>query len=204
MTDFDIPASWAVLAIGEPPKPLPWRATQRYGITPAPGTLGLVHDFLNTRSGGGVVPDLLSSPDTARQWADDAFETWSTIRAGNDVPFTLDGKALPELRDLRDTLSTTNAFRVATDRRAVMLVTSTRDDGQIDWQPAGVGAQRLISALLTEVLLAQHNGAWVKMRQCRDPRCLATFFDRTWNQRQIWHDTAAVISAKHPTSPVRR
>ncbi|BCW36130.1 hypothetical protein StoSoilA2_21860 [Arthrobacter sp. StoSoilA2] len=43
-----------------------WPATTRYGLSVAPGTLGLVQDFLNTITEGTIAPpDLLVTLDTA-------------------------------------------------------------------------------------------------------------------------------------------
>ena len=43
-------------------------STTRLGIAAAPSRLRLVQDLLNTRDVGGKVPDLLASPDLARDW----------------------------------------------------------------------------------------------------------------------------------------
>ena len=43
-----------------------WFASQRYRLAPAPGSLGLVQDFLNTVGIGDYGPDLLADPELAR------------------------------------------------------------------------------------------------------------------------------------------
>lgn len=48
-----------------------WPATTRYGLSVAPGTLGLVQDFLNTITEGTIAPpDLLATwpPPTTSRW----------------------------------------------------------------------------------------------------------------------------------------
>lgn len=61
-----------------------WVASQRYGCAAAPGGLGLVQDFLNTRGIDGYGPDLLADPGQAREWVDAAVRAWSSAR-GVDV-----------------------------------------------------------------------------------------------------------------------
>lgn len=57
-----------------------WPATTRYGLSVAPGTLGLVQDFLNTITEGTIAPpDLLATLDTAQEWADTVTEQWISI-----------------------------------------------------------------------------------------------------------------------------
>src|ERR1700739_4299232 len=52
---------------------LAWSASQRYGLAPAPGGLGLVQDFLNTVAMYDY-PDLLANTTLADDWAADVVD----------------------------------------------------------------------------------------------------------------------------------
>jgi predicted RNA-binding Zn ribbon-like protein len=82
---------------------MPWSATSRYGLVPAPGALGLVQDLLNTAPAGRE-PDLLADVASARAWVREATAQWSaaTGRPGPEV--VLDAGDLRELRAFRDDL----------------------------------------------------------------------------------------------------
>src|SRR5690349_25096031 len=82
----------------------PWVASQRYGCAAAPGGLGLVQDFLNTRAIDGYGPDLLADPDLAGDWAAAAVRGWSSARDMNLQPPELGDTDLAKLRGLRATV----------------------------------------------------------------------------------------------------
>ncbi len=100
---------------------MPWSATSRYGLVPAPGALGLVQDLLNTAPAARE-PDLLANVASARAWASEAAAEWSaaTGRPGPEV--VLDAGDLRELRALRDDLRDVSA-------RADLGEVTTRADG---------------------------------------------------------------------------
>jgi hypothetical protein len=93
-----------------------WPASHRYGLAPAPGSLGLVQDFLNTVGIQEYGPDLLADPALAQAWAADAFGTWSQLRGVDAEPPALNDADLAKLRALRDTV--TRAARRPTAGRA--------------------------------------------------------------------------------------
>ncbi|TDD56985.1 CGNR zinc finger domain-containing protein [Nonomuraea terrae] len=43
--------------------------------------------------------------------------------------------------------------------------------------------------MLTECLNAQQDGTWRRLKICPNPRCVATFYDRTRNNNGVWHST---------------
>src|SRR6059058_1394910 len=72
-----------------------WPATTRYGLSVAPGNLGLVQDFLNTITEGTVAPpDLLATLTSAQEWADKVTEQWISI---DDLGWA---KTLPRLTEV--------------------------------------------------------------------------------------------------------
>ena len=64
---------------------MPWSATSRYGLAPAPGALGLAQDLLNTAPAGHQ-PDLLADLASACTWVSEATAQWSAA-TGQPVPF---------------------------------------------------------------------------------------------------------------------
>jgi predicted RNA-binding Zn ribbon-like protein len=67
--------------------------------------------------------------------------------------------------------------------------------GEVGWRPTGSGWQWLYSVILTEVLIGQHVGTWKRIKQCSNKNCRATFYDRSWDQRETWHNARACGSA---------
>src|ERR1700756_3960932 len=81
-----------------------WCASQRYHLSPAPGGLGLVQDFLNTTGIEGYGPDLLGDTPLAGDWAAGAVRMWSALRGLDVRPPVLSDADVSKLRDLRDTV----------------------------------------------------------------------------------------------------
>jgi predicted RNA-binding Zn ribbon-like protein len=69
--------------------------------------------------------------------------------------------------------------------RAELQVSAT---GQLRLEPTGVGWHSLAGAIWLEVLLAQQNGDWARLKVCRNPVCGSAFFDRSKNNSGVWHD----------------
>ncbi len=46
----------------------------------------------------------------------------------------------------------------------------------------------LASAVWGEVLLAQRDGRWERLKVCRNPACPCAFYDRSRNNSRVWHD----------------
>jgi predicted RNA-binding Zn ribbon-like protein len=55
-------------------------------------------------------------------------------------------------------------------------------------QPTGRGARWVAGAVWAEVLLAQHDGQWTRLKICRNPVCPCAFYDRSRNNSRVWHD----------------
>jgi hypothetical protein len=63
---------------------MPWSATSRYSLVPAPGALGLAQDLLNTAPAAHET-DLLADLASLRKWVSDATAQWSAA-TGQPVP----------------------------------------------------------------------------------------------------------------------
>lgn len=163
-----------------------WRASQRYELAPAPGGLGLVQDFLNTVAIQHYGPDLLAEPALARDWVVGAVRTWSAARGLDVQPPALTDADVAKLRSLRDTIAGLVAGEPQTGAASASLTLS--ETGEVRLEPAGTGWRWLASALWGEILLSQRDGTWRRIKQCHNPGCASTFYDRSKNNSGVWHD----------------
>src|SRR5258707_10527831 len=166
-----------------------WSASHRYRLAPAPGGLGLVHDFLNTVGLGEYGPDLLADTALAQAWAENAVRTWSALRGLDVQAPSLSDADLSKLRALRDTIAKLVAGeQVAGGARPIPASFALSDTGEVRLQPAGSGWRWLASALWGEILLSQREGTWRRIKRCHNHRCTTTFYDRSKNNSGVWHD----------------
>ena len=167
-----------------------WSASQRYGLSPAPGGLGLVQDFLNTRGIAGYGPDLLADTALAGDWIAGAVRSWSSARGVDLPPPTLDDADLAKLRALRAGIDSLLAGEAPSGRGAASIPASlvVSDAGAVRLEPSGTGWRWLASALWGEILLSQHADTWRRIKQCHNHRCGSTFYDRSKNNSGVWHD----------------
>jgi predicted RNA-binding Zn ribbon-like protein len=169
---------------------LQWRASQRYELTPAPGGLGLVQDFLNTVRIQDYGPDLLADAAVAGDWAAGAVRTWATVRGLDVQPPPLGEADVAKLRALRDAIARLVAGEPQTGRTtgAASASLTLSETGEVRLEPAGTGWRWLASALWGEILLSQRDGTWRRVKQCHNPGCASTFYDRSKNNSGVWHD----------------
>ncbi|MFF0466944.1 CGNR zinc finger domain-containing protein [Micromonospora zamorensis] len=179
--------------------PPPWPATARYGLDPAPGGLGLVQDLLNTLPAGAPrQPDLLDDLDSATEWAHDVSARWSTA-VGRPAPdVTLDPAGLRALRTFRDELRYGIDARLqatpesgppdpAPAARSTGATLRLDGNGSVDLEPAGTGAELLVSLVLAELFAAQLADVGRRIKTCRNPLCQVAFYDRSRNNSGVWH-----------------
>lgn len=167
-----------------------WPATARYDLQPAPGTLGFVHDLLNTLSAGRPrQPDLLADVESAQGWADAAVAAWIE-ETGQDVPVVrLGDDDLDPLRDLRVDLHNHLAGRAEhLPEHQAGVVLRLAPDGRVRPEPRGGGRRALASLALIAIADAQAADTWRRLKVCRNSRCEAAFFDRSRNNSGTWHD----------------
>ncbi|WAJ45476.1 CGNR zinc finger domain-containing protein [Mycobacterium sp. Aquia_216] len=165
-----------------------WSASQRHELAPAPGGLGLVHDFLNTVAVHDDRPDLLSDATLARHWLAAAVRAWSELRGAPTDPPTMTEADLPKLRALRDTISQLVRGEAATGPGASMVSASfaLSASGEVRLEPAGSGWRWLAAALWGEIMLSQQAGTWRRLKQCHNHPCESTFYDRSKNNSGVW------------------
>ncbi|MFI6779450.1 CGNR zinc finger domain-containing protein [Micromonospora sp. NPDC050276] len=193
----------------------PWLATARYHLDPAPGGLGLVQDLLNTISAGVPrQPDLLNDLDSAAEWAQQAVAQWSAATGRPAPDVTLDPAGLRELRIFRDELldeiearlhatpesgqpATGTATQALTGSRTAGATLRLDEDGSVQLEPAGAGAELLVSLVLAALFEAQLADVARRIKTCRNPRCRVAFYDRSRNNSGVWH---SVRVCGHPTN----
>lgn len=174
-------------------------ATERYEARTAPAGLALVQDLVNThavqRGGTDLLPDRASAEARLRAAAGE----WARGR-GLEVPeLSLTEADVVALRTLRDAVEEVLAVPagqrpvqgsdtpVGTSwRTQVGLVTD--DEGRVGMAPVGTGAGWLESAVWSEILLAQQNGEWSRLKLCREPGCRSAFYDTSRNGSGVWHN----------------
>jgi predicted RNA-binding Zn ribbon-like protein len=167
-----------------------WPASHRYGKVPAPGGLGLVHDFLNTVGIGPYGPDLLVDLEAAQAWVRSAVESWSRVRGVDALPPELNLSDLTRLRTLRETIAGLVAGEApdAGSLRSVSAAFAVSPTGEVRLEPGGTGWRWLASALWGEILLSQQQDTWRRIKICRNHRCASTFYDRSKNNSGVWCD----------------
>jgi predicted RNA-binding Zn ribbon-like protein len=166
-----------------------WRGTGWNNPKPAPGALGLVQDFVNTRNylQGG---DLLGSVEEAdRRLAE---------RGLLDSDESVGESGRRRLVDIREALRElllmhTGVVGPGVDGMnelvaAVSLGVSFGADGRPDLGPvAGEGvAERVVALLLAEVFRAEAEGRWGRLKACWNPACRWVFYDASKNGLGRW------------------
>lgn len=175
----------------------PWVASQRYGCVTAPGGLGLVQDFLNTKAIDGYGHDLLADPDLAADWAAAAVRAWAAARDADLQPPELGDADLARLRALRATVERLVDGEPPGGRGTGGIAASfaLSESGAVRLDPAGSGWRWLASALFGEILLSQHAGTWRRIKRCHNHRCGSAFYDRSKNNSGVWHDVKSCGNA---------
>ncbi|HWY01395.1 MAG TPA: CGNR zinc finger domain-containing protein [Mycobacterium sp.] len=168
---------------------IPWSASQRYGLAPAPGGLALVHDFLNTVAIHDY-PDLLADATLADEWTANALRAWSAIRGVDTQPPSLTEADLARLRSLRGTIAklVTGEPTEGRGTGSVSASFALSDGGDVRLEPSGAGWRWLASALWGEILLGQQERTWRRLKQCHNHHCRSMFYDRSKNNSGVWHN----------------
>jgi CGNR zinc finger/Putative stress-induced transcription regulator len=166
-----------------------WPASERFGLSGAPGGVAFVQDFLNTRAIESH-PDLLADPALAGTWLTKAVQAWSATRGNEISPPALTSTDLSKLRVLRATIAELllGATEVGHGIGSTSASFRLSGAGAVQLEPAGGGWRWLASALWGEILVSQHTGAWRRLKQCHNPDCRSTFYDRSKNNSGVWHN----------------
>jgi predicted RNA-binding Zn ribbon-like protein len=174
-------------------------ATERYEARTAPAGLALVQDLVNTHTVQRGGTDLLPDRGSAEAWLRTAAGEWARSRGLEAPELSLTEADVAALRALRDVVQELLAVPagqrpvqgidtpVGTRRRTQVGVVSD-DEGRVGMAPVGTGAGWLESAVWSEILLAQQNGEWSRLKLCREPGCRSAFYDTSRNGSGVWHN----------------
>lgn len=176
-----------------------WMATERFGARSAPNGLALVQDLVNTHAVGRGGEDLLADPATAEQWLRAVADQWADHRGRRPSELsvaTVDLRVLRELRTVvQDLLAVPPDQRDADPSYARDTVQprapaqlASDEHGRVALLPVGTGDGWFTSAVWSEILLAQLNGAWSRLKLCREPGCRSAFYDASRNGSAVWHN----------------
>jgi hypothetical protein len=162
-------------------------STSRFLLEPAPDGLTLVQDLVNTRPVAPYgVRDLLDTVSDARRWTTEAVVTWKEHSGAAGGVGRVTSVELVGLRRLR--LDVERHLIGEGVPRPVPTTLAAGPDGALRLQPTGTGVRWLASAVWGEVLLAQRDGRWDRLKVCRNPVCPCAFYDRSRNNSRVWHD----------------
>jgi predicted RNA-binding Zn ribbon-like protein len=179
-----------------------WTATDRYGLSHAPGGLGFVQDVLNTHpTERPAMADLLGDLDSAQMWLDGAVQNWSQETGVPQSGVLLREADLDKLRGLRADL--TSLLRSANQPRDATLLPSASvsarvgSDGKALLEPRGDGHRRVSAIVLIETFTAQRLDSWRRLKICRNEVCSLSFYDRSRNNSAVYHDSRVCGNAAY-------
>jgi predicted RNA-binding Zn ribbon-like protein len=178
-----------------------WRGTSWNNPKPAPGGLGLVQDFMNTRNHlqGG---DLLESVEEA----DRRLAERGLLEMDESVGET-GRRVLVDFREALRALLLANSGVAEPGpdveglnqfAASAALGVLFRADGRPALGPmAGDGlAERVVARLLAEVFRAEAEGRWGRLKACQNPACRWVFYDASKNGLGRWCNMQ-VCGARH-------
>ena len=184
------------------PGGMSWPATDRYGLSHAPGGLGFVQDVLNTHpTQRPAMADLLGDLDGAQTWLDGAVQNWSQETGVPQSGVLLREADLDKLRGLRADL--TSLLRSANQPRDATLLPSASvsarvgADGKALLEPRGDGHRRVSAIVLIETFTAQRLDTWRRLKICRNEVCSLSFYDRSRNNSAVYHDSRVCGNAAY-------
>ncbi len=161
------------------------------GRDPAPGSLALVQDFVNTvdREHG---PDLLDAPEGLRDWLE-----YRRLGGEGAGPPTVDSADLARARELREALrelllannggpEPVGARTVveAAARRARLVVSLPAEGAAL--MPVSGGVDGALGAVVAAAVVAMLDGTWGRLKACPRDSCRWAFFDRSTNASATW------------------
>ena len=179
--------------------PMSWTATERFGARSAPNGLALVQDLVNTHAVATGAEDLLTDPVTAEPWLRAVADQWARHHGSRPPELsmsTVDLRALRELRTVVQDLLAVPPDQRGTDPARAQEAVQPRapaqlasdDHGRVVLLPLGTGDGWFASAVWSEILFAQLNGAWARLKLCREPGCRSAFYDASRNGSAVWHN----------------
>jgi predicted RNA-binding Zn ribbon-like protein len=162
-------------------------------LSPAPHTLDLVIDFVNTLDVEAGT-DALATPEE--------LSAWLTERGLLPARVPLDRSELRSAVELRESLRTLMLTHNGADpdacagqalervaRRGELGVRFAAD-GSVGLAARADGFAGALAGLLIPVADAREDGSWSRVKACRAPDCRWAFFDRSRNRSGVWCEMA--------------
>lgn len=159
-----------------------------------PHGLQLVIDFVNTRDLEAGTDELPDAPALARWLAAHGLhaDASRSVRHGDHA------EALALREALRGVLLAHNGGPADPAAAAILDRTAERGalgvrftpDGATELAPRDPGFAGVLAGLLVPVALASADGAWGRVKACRDDACEWAFYDRSRNRSGRWCDMA--------------
>src|ERR671914_2425526 len=158
-------------------------------VKPAPESLALMQSFVNTRnylSGG----DFLADAQEATTWL-----TWHGLLGAGERIGERERERLVEFREaLRSLLSANNGMPGSDTQALNDFVTSVDlrvrfgSDGRpgLESAPGGGIVERVVGRLLAEVVRAEAEGRWDRLKACSNEECRWAFYDASKNRSGRW------------------
>jgi len=178
-----------------------WQAAGWNNPKPAPGTLALVQDFVNTRNyfhGGDLLGD--AGEATLRLTELGLLEEGEGIGEPERRRLVAFREGLRELLLAHNGVAEPEASVGGLNDLADLAALRVRfgPDGRPDLEPsAGSGAvERIVGRLLAEAVWAEAEGKWRRLRACRNEECLWAFYDASKNGMGRWCNMD-VCGARH-------
>jgi predicted RNA-binding Zn ribbon-like protein len=154
----------------------------------APGRLGLIQDFVNTRE-LDPVRDALTTAEDLTGW----LGARGLLREGRAGEPEL--RLALEVREALRRLLFANNGGVARGADVDLLNRAAAESGlrprflaggRVDLEPDADGARGALGRLLAAVSAAMHDGTWSRLKACADDGCQWAFYDRSKNHSGHW------------------
>ena len=155
---------------------------------PAPNSLALVQDFVNTRDWLSQRETLLS-PDLLRKWLVDHHLPDESSLNEEDLVWAC------EVREaLRSLLRANNG--AAFDAQALEILNQASKNahlliqfhqyGSAELIPAASGLDAALGQVLAQAFRAMQEGNWRRLKACRNEECLWVYYDTSKNHSGAW------------------
>jgi predicted RNA-binding Zn ribbon-like protein len=174
--------------------------TEPSSRAPAPGSLRLVQEFVNTLD-VEEGRDLLAHRQTFSTWLQE-----QGLAAAGPPPGDRDIATATELREALRALLCVNAG-AEPDPEAAALVNRMSAQAPVHVELGADGAVALrgagvLGAVLAAAGTAMLDGSWTRLKACVDPGCGWAFYDRSRNRSGQWCDMA-VCGSRHKVRAYR-
>jgi predicted RNA-binding Zn ribbon-like protein len=178
-----------------------WRVANRNNPKPAPGTLALVQDFVNTRNyfhGGELLGDaeeaarrlvecgLLKKGESVGESERQRLVSFREALRGLLLAHNGAAESGPDAKSLND-LAAAAALRVRFGADGHPVLGPASENGPAD---------RVVARLLAEMVRAEAEGRWGRLKACRNEGCRWVFYDASKNGMGRWCNMQ-VCGARH-------